>query len=562
MLIESYANVGCIGVSGLLFDGFPSPDSFMWSTMIRCYAATQLYQESISLYHAMQYHHQLTSFVFSPVLKACSGLHSVAMGRKVHGRIIKSGFEPDVVLGTSLLHMYGDVGCLEDARFLFDEMPVRDVVSWSSLISSYIHCGDIDKGLEVFSRMVLEKVKIDFVVLMKVAEACAGSGYLKQLKSVHGYFISSSWTHTDTNRRKMENCLMLMYGKCSDFDAAEKLFKGLSEKDVISWTCMISCYNKRSCYREALEAFIQMRGSGIALNSVTTVAVLHSCTQLECLKEGRSIHGFMIKRRIDSDMDYIVPALLNMCASFKELRLCQNVFETTQEKTVVSWNSVIAAYAQNGSSKIALEFFVQMRKEGFFPDSFTLSSTLPACGHISDLCAGAQIHGYIFQAGFQLSDFVQNSLLDMYCKCGSTDTAYNIFTELEVKDIVAWNVMISGFARNDKSAEAIVLYGQIHLKGLQADHVTFLTAIQACSDLGSLTKGRWIHHKVIISGVATNTYLDTALINMYAKCGDLGMARRVFDNLQEKSVVSGVQSFLHTEHMGKLKTPSCSSLEW
>ncbi|KAH7660728.1 TPR-like protein [Dioscorea alata] len=542
MLIESYANVGCISASRHIFDAFfpMLADSFMWSTMIKCYATSNLFQESISLFHAMQYHHpQLTSFVFSPVLKACSGLHNVTMGKKVHGLIVKSGFEYDVVLATSLLQMYANVGCLDDACSVFDEMPVKDVVSWSSLMSGYMQCGDIDMGLEIFSIMALEKVDIDIVVLMKVAEACACLGALNQLKSVHGCFIKR-WTDIDTNtdRRKMDNCLILMYSKCGDFLVAEKLFYRASGKDVVSWTCMISGFNQRSCYREALETFIQMQGYGIKLNAVTMMNVLHSCTRMGYLREGQSIHCFMIKRCVDSDMDCVAPALVNMYGSFNELKLCQNVFETAKEKTILSWNSLIATYAQNCSSRKALEVFVMMRTEGFFPDSFTLSSTLPACGHIGDLCAGAQIHGYIIRAGFHPSDFVRNSLIDMYSKCGSTDKAYKIFAELESKDIVTWNVMISGYVQNGKSEEAIALYYQIHRQCLKEDHVTFLTAIQACSHLGSLTKGRWIHHKIIMSGEATNTYLDSALINMYAKCGDLGMAQRVFNNLQEKNVVS------------------------
>lgn len=244
--------------------------------------------------------------------------------------------------------------------------------------------------------MALEKVDIDIVSLMKVAEACACLGALKQLKSVHGYFIKR-WIDidTDTDRWKVDDFLILMYSKCGDFLVAEKLFNGATEKDVISWTCMISCCNQRSCYREALEIFIQMQAYGIKLNAITMMNVLHSCTRLGYLGEGQSIHCFMIKRCVDSDMDCVAPALVNMYGSFNELKLCRNVFETTKEKTILSWNSLIAAYAENGSSRKALEVYV-MRTEGLFPDSFTLSSTLPACGHIGDLCAGAQIHGYIF----------------------------------------------------------------------------------------------------------------------------------------------------------------------
>lgn len=176
--------------------------------------------------------------------------------------------------------------------------------------------------------MALEKVDIDIVALMKVAEACACLGALKQLKSVHGYFIKR-WIDidTDTDRWKVDDFLILMYSKCGDFLVAEKLFNGATEKNVISWTCMISCCNQRSCYREALEIFIQMQAYGIKLNAITMMNVLHSCTRLGYLGEGQSIHCFMIKRCVDmalsiwtvSPRHWLICMAASMSSNFVEM---------------------------------------------------------------------------------------------------------------------------------------------------------------------------------------------------------------------------------------------------
>ncbi|XP_008781047.3 putative pentatricopeptide repeat-containing protein At1g69350, mitochondrial [Phoenix dactylifera] len=536
-LIESYAMMGCIDAARLVFDKFSRPDSFMWGVMIRSYAWARLFKEVMSLYHDMQSRQLwLTCFVFPSVLRACSGLGNVRIGRKIHGRIIKGGFESDAAVETSLLQMYGGGGggSLEDARQVFDGMPARDVVAWSSMVSSCIRCKRADIGLEIFSEMNMKNIVPDSVTMLDVTQACAELGFLKQARSVHGY-IARGWTAVD---EPLENSLIAMYGRCGCLDYAEKLFRNASRRSVVSWTAMISCYNEKSCYREALGVFTRMLESEVEPNSVTMMSVLFSCTRLGFLREGKSVHGFILRRSMDPESSSTGTALIDMYASFRKLGTSCNVFEAIQKKTAVSWNSLIAVCSQNGSSNKALRLFIGMQKEGLPPDSFTLSSTLPACGHVGDLSLGFQVHGLIAKTGFQLNRFVHNSLIDMYCKCGSTDTAYRIFEEIEGKDTVTWNAMMSGFCQKGYSAEAIRLFDQMYSKGIQTDAVTFLSAIQACTHLGYLRKGRWIHHKLITSGSKKDIQLETALISLYAKCGDLYMARKVFDNISQKNVVS------------------------
>lgn len=534
-LIESYAMFGITDAARLVFDKFSWPDSFMWGVMIKSYAWARLYKEVISLYHEMQSQDlRLTSFIFPPVLRACSGLSNVLIGRKVHGRIIKGGFGPDAVVETSLLQMYGEGGSLEDARQVFDGMSTRDVIAWSLMVSSCIQCKRADIGLEIFSQMSTENIMPDSVIMLNATQACAELGFLKQARSVHGYIVRR-WTAVD---EPLENSLIAMYSRCGCLDHADKLFRNASQQSVASWTAMISCYNEKSCYREALGVFARMLRCEVEPNCVTMMTVLFSCTRLGFLREGKSVHGFILRRSLDPESSFTGTALINFYASFRKLGTCCNVFEAMQQKTTVSWNSLIAVCSQNGSSSKASRLFIGMQKDGITPDSFTLSSTLPACGHLGDLSLGFQIHAFIAKTGFQLNKFVHNSLIDMYCKCGSTDTAYRIFEEIEGKDTVTWNAMMSGFCQNGYPTEAIRLFDQMYSEGIQRDAATFLGAIQACSHLGYLRKGRWTHHKIVTCGWKKDIRLETALINMYARCGDLFMARKVFDNMSQKNVVS------------------------
>ncbi|KAJ4973584.1 hypothetical protein NE237_006758 [Protea cynaroides] len=534
-LIESYARMGSLESTRLVFDTFSRPDPFMWGVLIKCYVWNYNFKEAIILYHDMLYQRaQVSSFLLPSLLRACSGLGDVDMGAKIHGKIIKSGFDSDVVVETALLSMYGEKGELDAARAIFDKMSTRDVICWSSIICSYVQDGQPYSALEMFQRMVFEGIALDSVAMLGVTEACADLGCLRIAKAVHGYIVRREIE----NAESLEISLIVMYSKCADLHGAEKLFEKASHRSNVSWTAMVSCYNQSSRFQKALDICVKMHEFGVVPNSVTMASFLFSCSQLGLLKEGRSIHGYVIRQGIDPDFDLVGPGLINMYASCGSLGDSQKVFDAIKDKQVVSWNSLIAVYARNGFLEEALRLFIQLLAQGLFVDSFTLASSLSACGNMSFLRLGDQIHGHIAKTGFDSNEYVQNSLIDLYSKCGSVSSAYQIFSNIKRKNIITWNSMVGGFAQNGYSLEAIGLFDWMHSKGLSMDKVTFLSVIQACSHLGYLEKGKWVHHKLIVYGIEKDSHVETALTDMYAKCGDLQMAQRVFDDMLERTVVS------------------------
>ncbi|XP_010258195.1 PREDICTED: putative pentatricopeptide repeat-containing protein At1g69350, mitochondrial [Nelumbo nucifera] len=534
-LIESYAKLGDTESAKLVFDAFPRPDAFMWGVLIKNYVRNHFFKEAILLYHEMLHQNiNMISFIFPSLLRACSSLGNAGLGGKVHGRIIKSGFESDGIVGTALLSMYGERGNLDAARMIFDGMPMRDVVSWSSIISCYVQCDQAQEGLEMFKRMISEGLQPDTVTMLSVTQACTDLGFPILARSVHGYVVRRGMEKDES----LENSLIVMYSKCCDFNSAEILFENAAHRNTVSYTAMISCYNQRACYLEALDIYFRMQESKVEPNSVTMVAVLSSCSRLGWLREGMSVHGFVIKRGIDPDFHLVGPAVIDMYASCGKTGYCQKVFDAIQDKDIVSWNALIAVYVQKGLPKEALRLFVELRMQGLFPDSFTLASSISACAGIGCSQLGSQMHGQIVKTGFESNEYVQNSLIDMFSKCGFVDTAYRIFSRIQWKSIITWNSMIGGFAQSGFSIEAIGLFDVMLSTGLKMDKVTFLSAIQAFSHLGYLEKGKWIHHKLIVCGLHKDSYVNTALMDMYSKCGDLQIARKIFNSMLERSVVS------------------------
>nr|XP_027095764.1 putative pentatricopeptide repeat-containing protein At1g69350, mitochondrial [Coffea arabica] len=533
-LIESYAQMGPFESSRLVFDHFQNPDSFMWGVIVKCHVWNGFFQESISLYHRMIYKSaQISSFIYPSVLRACSAIGDFAFGQKVHGRIIKSGFVSDFVTDTSLLNMYGEMGRLDSARKVFDYMSVRDVVSWSSIISSYVQNGRASEGLHIFGQMMMESSEIDEVTMLSAAEACGELGLWRLARSLHGFVLRRNIQIVGA----LGTSLVAMYGKCGDMCSSEGLFTQAAFKNTSLWTAMISCYHQNGCYHEALRTFVEMQGSNVEPNAVTLMSTVCSCSRLGRLKEGKSIHGFVIRTAVDTENDLMGPALIDLYANCGKLKECHKVFEVTQDRRVVSWNLLISNYAREGMTIEAIKLFKQMLVEGIQPDSFTLSSVISACGDIGFSLLGCQIHGSILKTGFS-SEFVQNSLIDMYCKCGLLGSAHMTFDDAKQRGVVTWNTLITGLLQNGKSEEAMALFSEMYAYALEMDEVTFLSAIQACSNLGYIRKGKWIHHKMITSGMRKDMYIDTALIDMYAKCGELQIARKVFDSMLERSVVS------------------------
>ncbi|XP_015872455.3 putative pentatricopeptide repeat-containing protein At1g69350, mitochondrial [Ziziphus jujuba] len=533
-LMESYAQLGSLQSARRVFVTFPNPDFFMWGVLIKCYVWNRFFGEALQLYYEMLYHGiHINRFIFPSVLRACSGFGDLGSCRKLHGRLIKCGFDNDPVVQTSMLCMYGEMGYLDIARKVFDAMPIKDVVAWGSIVELSVENGEPNKGLEMFRWMVSQGVNPDSVAMLSVAEACGDLGFLGLAKSVHGYVV----------RREMESdgsldtSLVVMYGKCGDLLSAERIFQDIALRRTASWTAMISCYNQKGCFRKALDVFVEMQESKVEPNSVTLMSIISSCAWLGLLKGGKSVYCFAIKKAVDPDLDLLGPALLELYAECGKLSSCEKILLTTGERNIVSWNMLITFYARKGFLREALGVFAQMQAKGLMPDSFSLASSLSACGNLSLLHFGHQIHCHVIKRGY-FDEFVRNSLIDMYCKCGFVDSAYMIFDNLNHRSVIAINSMICGFSQNGYSVEAINLFDEMYLKRLEVNEVTILSLIQACSQIGYLEKGKWAHHKVITYGVKKDFYIDTALVDMYAKCGDLQTAKCVFNNMSEKSIVS------------------------
>ncbi|PKI71032.1 hypothetical protein CRG98_008613 [Punica granatum] len=208
------------------------------------------------------------------------------------------------------------------------------------------------------------------------------------------------------------------------------------------------------------------------------------------------------------------------------------------KKNIFLWNVLIRAYAWNGPHEVAISLFYEMIDHGLVPDNFTLPFVLKACSALSAVKPGRDIHDIAIRTGWEKDPFVGSALVDMYAKCGMVENARGVFDKIKKRDVVLWNSMLAAYSHNGCAAEAISLCREMALSGVRPSEGTLVTVISACADMAGLPHGRELHGLGWRLGFGSNDRVATALVDMYAKCGSVHLARRLFEGLRIKRLIS------------------------
>ena len=239
--------------------------------------------------------------------------------------------------------------------------------------------------------------------------------------------------------------------------------------------------------------------------------------------------------------DYWCFALLTqVCVKIGDSFLAKKLFIKVKNKefkfdiNVIDCAQMIQALSR-GHMDDSMEVLEWMIEHGIKPDAQLYVCLLKSC---TDLAVGKYIHTHIIKTQTKWDIYLENSLLNMYAKCGSMNDARTVFDSIHSRDVVSWNTMITGYGKNGNVKEAIELFNQMQQSGVQPSHVTYTVALSACADLVSLSLGKGIHSQINQSGIEWTTEMRNSLLNMYAKCGSLGDARTVFDSIHSRDVIS------------------------
>ncbi|XP_031371750.1 pentatricopeptide repeat-containing protein At4g21300 isoform X2 [Punica granatum] len=462
------------------------------------------------------------------------GLGSAVMGRLVHQMIRMMGLEGDMFVGSSLIKLYAENACIDDARLLFDIMPNRDCVLWNVMIYGYLKNEDYINAIEVFLEMRKSGTKPNSVTFVSTLSVCATEGIIRLGTQLHGLSVIFGF-ETDP---PVANTLVSVYSKCKHFIDARRVFETMPRTDVVLWNAIISGYVQNGMMEQALDLFNEMIDLGIKPDSVTFSSLLPSIAESTILELGKEAHGYIVRHGVPLDV-FLKSALIDLYFKCKDVKMAKRTFEQTSLTDIVIYTGMISGYVLNGMNMDAVETFRKLMDEGKRPNSLTLASLLPACAGLASPRLGKEVHGFALKNGIESRCYVGSAILDMYAKCGRVNLAHNVFKNMSQRDSVCWNSMITGYSQNGKPQEAIHLFRQMGAaQGIKYDCVSVTSALSACASLPALYYGKEIHGYMIKQPSCSDIFGKSTLIDMYAKCGNLELARRVFDQAEEKNEVS------------------------
>eukprot|EP01018_Ginkgo_biloba_P019327 Gb_27416 [translate_table: standard] len=530
-LVIMYSKFGSLDEARRVLDDMPERNVVTWTIMIGAYVRCGYGDEALRLFYQMQrVGIQLDQFAFTSLLPACANLASLEHGQELHGSIVKRGFQLDVCVGTALVDMYAKCERIENARQVFDKMPIQNVVSWNAMISGYVRNSYIDEALDLFQKMPERNVVswtamiAGYAQIGNVDEALNLFQKMPERNVVSWNAMIAGFMQNGRLNEAMElfqlmpernvaswNAVITGFAQFGNLEKALKLFLKMPERNVVSWTTMIAGYAQNGHLNGALQLFQNMPErnviswnamiAGFAKNGHLDEALklFQKMPERNVVSWNEIIEGFAQNGQFDEAIKLFekmpkrnVVSWTVMIAGYAQhghVKEALNLFQKMPEKHVVSWNAMIAGFAQNGYFDDAVNLFQQMQLTDIKPDSNTFASVLSACANLVTLEQGKEAHEAIIRCGFQSDIFVGTALVDMYAKCGIIEDARIVFDKMPRQNVVAWNAMITGSAMHGFGMEALQLFERMQQSGSSPDHVTFVGVLSACCHAGLVHEG-------------------------------------------------------------------------
>lgn len=300
---------------------------------------------------------------------------------------------------------------------------------------------------------------------------------------------------------------------------------------------MLKGYAKFASLDDAVSFLIRMRYDDVAPVVYNYTYLLKVCGDVGEIRRGKEIHGQLIVNGFSLDL-FAMTGVVNMYAKCGQIEEAYKMFDRMPERDLVSWNTIVAGFAQNGFAELALDLVTRMHEEGRRGDFITIVSILPAVANVGSLRIGKAVHGYAMRAGFDSIVNVSTALVDMYAKCGRVETARLVFDGMKSRNVVSWNSMIAAYVEGGNPEEAMRIFQKMLDQGVEPTNVTIMEALHACADLGDLERGIFVHKLLDQLKLGTDVSMTNSLISMYSKCKKVDIAADIFSKLQGKTLVS------------------------
>ncbi|PKA62180.1 Pentatricopeptide repeat-containing protein [Apostasia shenzhenica] len=343
------------------------------------------------------------------------------------------------------------------------------------------------------------------------------------LKQTHALILTTGFSVKNSLLTQMLEIL----SASGEMDYARNLFDEMPKPRIFIWNTLIRGYARSNLFAEAVAVYQNMRELGVRPDNFTFPFVFKACAALLDRWAGMEIHGVVVKLGLHLN-NIVGTELVLMYVKVSDSDFAEEVFENMGDhRDLIAWNAVISAYAQSGRADRALAHFRRMEFAGVEPDTITLASVLSSCAYLGSFEMGKKLHRRIKQGILPSNIFVENTLLDVYSKCGRMEEALKLFNEMPSRNVVSWSTMIGGFAINGDSNKALDLFFQMGGEGVEPNDVTLLAVLLACSHGGLVTQGK----KLFCSLASPTVEHYAAMIDLIGRSGRLDEAYGVIQSM-------------------------------
>ncbi|KAH7568318.1 hypothetical protein JRO89_XS07G0275300 [Xanthoceras sorbifolium] len=420
-LVHMYTSCGSLEDADKVFDESTSGSVYSWNALLRgtVIAGRRRYRDVLANYLKMrELGVELNVYTFSCVLKSFGGASAFTQGLKTHALLIKNGFVDYAILRTCLIDMYFKCGKIKLACRVFEETDERDVVVWGAMIAGFAHNRLKMEAMHYVRWMINEGIYPNSVVLTMILPVIGEVGAWKLGREVHAYVLKRRRYAKD---QFIQSGLVDMYCKCGDMSSGRQAFYGSVERNVIMWTALMSGYVSNGRLEQALRSVVWMQQEGSRPDVVTIATVLPSLCPCGVLEYSHKL------------------------------------FDTMEERNVISWTAMIDSYVDNGCPHEALGVFRSMQLSRHRPDSVAMARVLSVCA--------------------------EN--IKMYGMCGFIESAKLVFDSVPIKGSITWTAIIEAYGYNDLSRDAIDLFNDMRHGGFAPNHFTFKAVLSICNQAGS-----------------------------------------------------------------------------
>ncbi|MBA0832964.1 hypothetical protein Goarm_017313 [Gossypium armourianum] len=413
----------------------------------------------------------------------------------------------------------------------FNETKFSPSAQFNFLITSYTKNSQPHSALDIYAYLRRMDYEVDNFMVPAVLKACSFVSNTQLGKEIHGFAVKNGLTEDVF----VSNALIQMYSECDSVVSARLLFDNMYERDAVSWSTMIRCYVRSKLYMEALEMIRKMQILKIRPSEVAMISMITLFADLMDVEMGKAMHAY-VTRNLQKMSVQLTTAFIHMYAKSGNLASARLLFNGLNQKTVVSWTAMIAGYIHWNKLEEGMKLFARMIEERIKPNEITLLCLVVECGFVGALELGKQLHVYILRNGICLSLALATALVDMYGKCGEIRNARAVFDSVKDKDVMIWSAMIAAYAQTHCIDQAFDLFVKMRENGVRPNQVTMTTMLSLCAETGALDMGKWVHTVIDRQAVEMDTILKTALLEMYAKCGDIDGAWKLFREVKDRDI--------------------------